>query len=558
MLQTLSITNVVLIDQLNLEFKFGLGVLTGETGAGKSILLDALGLALGERSNTSLIRPNEDQAIVTAEFCISENHPVHKLLNEQGLSAGDTIILRRTLTRDGRSRAFVNDQTVSLNLLRTIGETLVEIHGQFDHLLDSTRQRQVLDNFGLLDSLTLQTKEAFKAYEAAKKTYVNMQLKAEKQLKNQEYLRYCLKELEDLNPQENEEDSLLLKRTKLQNSAKLKDIYKSSLEALNHERGAEGLLFQAYKNINKANEITHGTFDKILIVLDRALIETSEALRQLQASISLDIQENETLESLEERLYQLRSLARKHDVGIADLLNVKNKIENDLVFIEDSEQTLKHLDAILQEAKITFQKCAKELSTARKQSALKLEEGLSKELPPLKLENAKLKVSFSEHDESNWSESGYDYIQFNVSTNPGMPFGPLAKIASGGERSRLMLALKVLLANNALNSLLIFDEIDAGVGGAVASAIGERLKKLSHQLQVLAITHSPQVASYADYHMHASKKLSKDDFQTNVCILDDHERREEIARMLAGASITPEARAAAEQLLKIGNLPCLN
>lgn len=555
MLQTLSITNVVLIDQLNLEFKPGLGVLTGETGAGKSILLDALGLALGERSNTSLIRPNEDQAIVTAEFFVSEIHPVHKFLNEQGLSAGDTIILRRTLTRDGRSRAFVNDQTVSLNLLKTIGETLVEIHGQFDHLLNATTQRQVLDSFGRLESLNLQTKEAFKAYEAAKKTYVNTQIKAEKQLKNQEYLRYCLKELEELNPQENEEEALLLKRTKLQNSAKLKDIYKSSLDALSHERGAEALLLQAYKNIHKANEITHGTFDKILIVLDRALIETSEALRQLQTSFSLDVQENETLDSLEDRLYQLRSLARKHDVGIADLPNIKNKIENDLVFIEDSEETLKHLDSILQEAKLAFKKRAEELSTARKEAALKLEEGLSKELPPLKLENAKLKVFFSEHDESNWSESGYDYIQFNVSTNPGMPFGPLAKIASGGERSRLMLALKVLLANNTSTSLLIFDEIDAGVGGAVASAIGERLKKLSHQLQVLAITHSPQVASYAHYHMHAYKKSSFDDFQTKVYILDDNERHEEIARMLAGASITTEARAAAEQLLKIGNLP---
>lgn len=555
MLQTLSITNVVLIDQLNVEFKTGFGALTGETGAGKSILLDALGLALGERSNTNLIRPKEDQAIVTAEFLISETHPVHKLLNEQGLSAGDIIILRRTLTKDGRSRAFVNDQTVSLNLLKTIGETLVEIHGQFDHLLNSTTHRDVLDSFGNLEALSLQTKEAFKAYKTAKQAYQNTQAKAEKQLKNQEYLQHCLREFEELNLQENEEEILLHKRVKFQNSAKLKDIYKSSLEALSHERGAESLLLQAYKNIHKANEITHGTFDKILIILDRALIETSEALRQLQTSFSLDTQGNETLESIEDRLYQLRSLARKHDVSITDLPTVKNKIENDFMFIQDSEETLKHLDEILQKARSIFKEKAEELSKARKNAALKLERALSEEFIPLKLENAKLKVLFSELEEGNWSELGYDHVQFNVSTNPGMPFGPLAKIASGGERSRLMLALKVLLANNTKNSLLIFDEIDTGVGGAVASAIGQRLKKLSHQLQVLAITHSPQVASYAHYHMHAYKKAHLDGFQTNVCVLDDNERREEIARMLAGASITSEARAAAEQLLKTGLHP---
>lgn len=555
MLQTLSITNVVLIDQLNVEFKPGFGALTGETGAGKSILLDALGLALGERSNTNLIRPKEDQAIVTAEFFINETHPVHKLLNEQGLSAGDIIILRRTLTKDGRSRAFVNDQTVSLNLLKTIGETLVEIHGQFDHLLNATTHRDVLDSFGSLEALNLQTKEAFKAYKAAKQAYQNTQAKAEKQLKNQEYLQHCLREFEEIGLQENEEEILLHKRVKFQNSAKLKDIYKSSLEALSHERGAESLLLQAYKNIHKANEITHGTFDKILIILDRALIETSEALRQLQTSFSLDTQGNETLESIEDRLYQLRSLARKHDVSITDLPTVKNKIENDLMFIQDSEETLKHLDEILQKARSVFKEKAEELSKARKNAALKLEGALSEEFIPLKLENAKLKVLFSELEEGNWSESGYDHIQFNVSTNPGMPFGPLAKIASGGERSRLMLALKVLLANNTKNSLLIFDEIDTGVGGAVASAIGQRLKKLSHQLQVLAITHSPQVASYAHYHMHAYKKAHLDGFQTNVCVLNDNERREEIARMLAGASITSEARAAAEQLLKTGLHP---
>ncbi|AIL12821.1 hypothetical protein IM40_03675 [Candidatus Paracaedimonas acanthamoebae] len=555
MLQTLSITNVVLIDQLNLEFKPGFGALTGETGAGKSILLDALGLALGERSNTSLIRPEEDQAIVTAEFLVNETHPIHKFLNEQGLSAGDTIILRRTLTKDGRSRAFVNDQTVSLNLLKTIGEMLVEIHGQFDHLLNAATHRAVLDSFGSLEALNFQTKEAFKAYKAAKQTYQNTQAKAEKQLKNQEYLQYCLSEFNDLNLQENEEEILLNKRIKFQNSAKLKDIYKSSLEALSHERGAEFLLLQAYKNIHKANEITHGTFDKILIVLDRALIETSEALRQLQTSFSLDTQSNETLESIEDRLYQLRSLARKHDVSITDLPTIKNKIENDLMFIQDSEETLKHLDEILQKARSVFKKNAEELSNARKKVAVKLENKLTEEFLPLKLENAKLKVLFSELDESNWNESGYDHVQFNVSTNPGMPFGPLAKIASGGERSRLMLALKVLLANNTQNSLLIFDEIDAGVGGAVASAIGQRLKRLSHQLQVLAITHSPQVASYAHYHMHAHKKSYFGGFQTKVSVLDDNERREEIARMLAGASITAEARAAAEQLLKTGTHP---
>ncbi|MBN9344295.1 MAG: DNA repair protein RecN [Caedibacter sp. 38-128] len=552
MLQTLSITNVVLIDQLNLEFKSGLGVLTGETGAGKSILLDALGLALGERSNTSLIRPKEEQAVVTAEFLVNETHPIHKLLNEQGLSVGDTIILRRTLTKDGRSRAFVNDQTVSLNLLRTIGETLVEIHGQFDHLLNATTHRDVLDSFGDLEKFSSQTKEAFKAYKAAKQAYQNTQIKAEKQLKNQEYLQHCLNEFEELNLQENEEEILLHKRIKFQNSAKLKDIYKSSLDALSHERGAESLLLQAYKNIHKANEITHGTFDKILIILDRALIETSEALRQLQTSFSLDIQGNETLESIEDRLYQLRSLARKHDVSITDLPTIKNKIENDLMFIQDSEETLKHLDEILQKTRSVFKENAEQLSNARKNTALKLEQALLEEFLPLKLENAKLKVLFSELEEGNWNESGYDHVQFTVSTNPGMPFGPLAKIASGGERSRLMLALKVLLANNAQNSLLIFDEIDAGVGGAVASAIGQRLKKLSQQLQVLAITHSPQVASYAHYHMHAYKKSHLDGFQTKVCVLDDNERREEIARMLAGASITAEARAAAEQLLKTG------
>jgi len=552
MLQTLSITNVVLIDQLNLEFKSGLGVLTGETGAGKSILLDALGLALGERSNTSLIRPKEEQAVVTAEFLVNETHPIHKLLNEQGLSVGDTIILRRTLTKDGRSRAFVNDQTVSLNLLRTIGETLVEIHGQFDHLLNATTHRDVLDSFGDLEKFSSQTKEAFKAYKAAKQAYQNTQIKAEKQLKNQEYLQHCLNEFEELNLQENEEEILLHKRIKFQNSAKLKDIYKSSLDALSHERGAESLLLQAYKNIHKANEITHGTFDKILIILDRALIETSEALRQLQTSFSLDIQGNETLESIEDRLYQLRSLARKHDVSITDLPTIKNKIENDLMFIQDSEETLKHLDEILQKTRSVFKENAEQLSNARKNTALKLEQALLEEFLPLKLENAKLKVLFSELEEGNWNESGCDHVQFTVSTNPGMPFGPLAKIASGGERSRLMLALKVLLANNAQNSLLIFDEIDAGVGGAVASAIGQRLKKLSQQLQVLAITHSPQVASYAHYHMHAYKKSHLDGFQTKVCVLDDNERREEIARMLAGASITAEARAAAEQLLKTG------
>ncbi|OJX09522.1 MAG: DNA repair protein RecN [Caedibacter sp. 37-49] len=554
MLQTLSITNVVLIDQLNLEFKLGFGALTGETGAGKSILLDALGLALGERSNTSLIRPKEEQAVVTAEFLVHENHPIHKLLNEQGLSAGDTIILRRILTKDGRSKAFVNDQTVSLNLLRTIGETLVEIHGQFDHLLNAATHRAILDNFGNLEPFCQETKQAFKAYEAAKQMYQNTEMKAKQQLQNQEYLNYCLNEIKGLEPQENEEEILLQKRIKLQNSAKIKDIYKSSLDALSHERGAEALLLQAYKNIHKANEITHGTLDKILIILDRALIETSEALRQLQTSFSLDLQENETLESIEDRLYQLRSLARKHNVNISDLTTIKNKIENDLAFIQDSEETLNHLREIMEKAQLIFEQSATRISNARKDAALRLEKALAEELPPLKLENAQLKVLFSELEESNWSEAGYDHVQFTVSTNYGMPFGSLAKIASGGERSRFMLALKVLLANNAQTSLIIFDEIDAGVGGAVASAIGQRLKRLSHQFQVLAITHSPQVASYAHYHLHAYKNEDSTRVHTQVSILNQTERREEIARMLAGATITVEARAAAEQLLKTGIL----
>lgn len=550
-LASLSIRDVVLIEKLVLSFARGLSVLTGETGAGKSILLDALGLALGARADSSLVRHGAEQAAVTAEFDLAADHPAFDILKEQGLEPDERLIIRRTVTADGRSRAWVNDQAVGVGILRRLGEELVEVHGQFDThgLLNPATHRGVLDAFGRLDAKAAHVAAAYRAWRQVEDARANAAAEIARARAEEEYLRHAVAELDQLAPKIGEETELAETRAVLMHREKVVDAMNQAFAELSGERGVERALSLAVRALTRVADKAGGRLDPVVAALDRAAAEASEAIGALQAA-SADIDmDPAALEKLEERLFSLRAAARKHGVEVDSLPDLRQDFARRLSLIEDQGDLLARLARESESAGKAFRTAAEEIGARRREAAERLDAAVAAELPPLKLDKARFRTTIETLDEAEWGPHGIDRVAFQVATNPGAPPGALNKIASGGELARFMLALKVVLAETNTVGTLVFDEVDTGIGGAVAAAVGERLAKLGHGLQVLVVTHSPQVAARGRTHLKVLKTARGEHVATSVAELDGDERREEIARMLSGATITAEARAAAESLI---------
>jgi DNA repair protein RecN (Recombination protein N) len=556
MLSTLTIRNVVLIDHLELAFRPGLCALTGETGAGKSILLDALGLALGSRADARLVRRGAEQAVVSARFDLSPGHPAFALLAEQGLEAStDGVVVRRVLTADGRSRAFINDQAVGVALLRRVGDTLVEIHGQFEsqRLLDPATHRELLDAYGGLLPLVEATASARRLWRQAADARAAAVGEWEAARRDEAFLRHAADELASMDPHPGEEAELARRRTLLINAEKLVQALDEAARELGGGGGRSSVdtaLRAAVRLLQRVAERADGRFDNVLTSLERAASEVEEAQALLQrAATDMDL-DPRRLEELEERLFTLRGLARKHGCGVEDLCELRETIAARLAAIDDGSGRLARLTQEEGEARQHYREAASRLSAARKDAARRLDTAVASELEPLRLGKAVFQTGIEDIGEADWGDRGWDRVSFAVTTNPGTPAGPLHRIASGGELARFMLALKVVLARADPVPTLIFDEVDAGIGGAVAAAVGDRLARLASDVQVLVVTHSPQVAARASNHWRVSKTIGSEESRTSVDALGAADRKEEIARMLAGARVTEEARAAAGSLLQ--------
>ena len=553
MLSLLHIKNVVLIDQMSLEFLSGLSALTGETGAGKSILLDSLGLALGMRAEAGLVRKGSEQAVVSAEFNLDEKHSVFLVLKEQGIEAVSPLILRRILGSDGRSRAFINDEPVSISLLKEVGDMLVDIHGQFETygLLNPATHRQILDNYADNEDLLSECNLAWQNLKSAEAALVDAKDKASRAAENEAYLRASVEELEKLSPEDGEEGLLLEKRRFLQNREAILEVLGFSVESLGGEAGADIQIGQVTRALAKQmDKISEAKLTPIQEALDRAAIEVQDACRQLESLQYEFGGEGMNLESIEDRLYALRGIARKHGCNADDLPRLRIELGGKLKLVDYQEHIIADLEKAIRAAKDSYKSVSQKLHDRRLASATKIDKAVNAELKPLKLERAVFETSVAiNENESGWTSFGFDTVQFRVDTNGSGAFGPLNKIASGGEMARFMLALKVVLAEaSKIRGVYVFDEIDTGVGGATASAIGARLEKLAKSHQVMVVTHSPQVAARASHHWVVSKSSGG----TRVTALDKTTREEEIARMLSGSEITIEARAAANKLLEAG------
>jgi len=547
MLRQLAIHNVVLVEKLELEFEPGLGVLTGETGAGKSILLDALGLALGARADTALVRAGQEQATVSAEIEIPATHPTQALLREQGIDtdSGEPLIIRRTLKSDGGSRAFVGGTSVPAGLVRELGGLMVEIHGQNDDrgLLNPKGHRDLLDAFGRLDTGPIEQAWAEVTRIEAELLQAREELAAAE--RDREYLEHACEEIERLAPEEGEETKLSEDRAAMQAGAKAGESLTGLDELLGGSEGSLAQLRQAARRIERG-ATDHPLLAEALAALDRAVIEASEAEDKIARAADALAFDPARLERVETRLFDIRALARKHRVEADQLCALGTQMREQLAAIRAGGEHMSELDRALVAEREAYAAEASGLSKQRRDAAARLDAAVAGELAPLKLDAARFRTSISGAEPG---PSGTDRIEFEVSTNPGAPFGPLTKIASGGEMSRFVLALKVALAEAGTAATMIFDEVDRGVGGAVASAIGERLAQLALKSQVLVVTHSPQVAARASHHYRIEKSHGEDGTRTTVRKLTADERREEIARMLSGASVTDEARAQALRLL---------
>ena len=549
MLTTLSIRDVVLIEALDLEFGGGLGALTGETGAGKSILLDALGLALGARADSGLVRQGAAQASVTASFEGAAD--LAALLDDNGLEAepGEPLVIRRTVKADGGSRAFLNDQPVSAALLREVGSRLVEIHGQHDDrgLLNARGHRALLDSFGRID--TRPAAAAWSRWRAAEEALGTAAAELEAAARDREWLEHAVGELTAFAAEPGEEETLAGARSDMQRGARLGEDLAAVEAEMTGSDGALARLRQAARRLDRiAGE--HPALSEVLAALDRALIEAGEAEDRLAEGRQALSYDPVRLEEMEARLFELRSLARKHRVSADQLPALTEELSAKLARIDAGGEGIAALEAAAAAARVEYETAASALTVARAAAALRLDAAVAGELAPLKLDAARFRTVVEPVGEGQWGPAGQDRIEFEISTNPGAPFAPLAKIASGGELSRFILALKVALAEEGGAATMIFDEIDRGVGGAVASAIGERLARLAARAQLLVVTHSPQVAARADRHWLIAKSHDGTVTRTGVHALDPGERREEIARMLSGAEVTDEARAQARRLLE--------
>jgi len=557
MLLNLSIRDVVLIDRLDLEINPGLSVLTGETGAGKSILLDALGLAVGGRADAQLLRPGAKQAAVSAEFAVDADHPVRALLEEQGLPADGNVILRRQLGADGRSRAFVNDQPVGVALLRRIGEALVEIEGQFEQqrLLDSANHRTMLDAFGTLADQATQVRDGWRHWRAAATTRADAEAALARARHDEEYLRHAVAELKDIDPKAGEEAELAETRRLLANREKLLEAAHAAFDELTGERGADGRIMAAQRRLDRIADKAGDLTTPVIAALDRAAAELADAADGLRRLVNDPDLAPHRLAQIEERLFALRDLARKHGMPVDALAEHGATLAAQLAAIDDRSGRLARLAQEETAARQAYVTAADDLSKARAKAARRLDAAVNTELPPLKLDKARFATRLEPLADGDWGEHGRERVVFEITTNPGMPPGPLSRIASGGELSRFLLALKVVLAEADPVPTLVFDEVDSGVGGATAAAVGERLVRLGRKLQVLVVTHSPQVAARTDQHWRVEKATAGKSAVTRLSVLDAKGRREEIARMLSGASVTDEARAAADRLMATAPAP---
>ncbi len=558
MLCRLSIRDVVLIDRLELDFTAGLGVLTGETGAGKSILLDSLGLALGARGDAGLVRPGAAKATIAAVFEPPPGHAVFTDAAEHGIDVDEAqLVLRRVVGADGRGRAFVNDQPVSTAVLRRLGSRLVELQAQLDQhgLRDPATHRAMVDAHGaahgLLGDEPAIAAQAFAVWRIARDTAAAAEAGAAKARANEAYLRHAVDELTALAPQPEEAARLSTQRRALQNAEKLLAGLAEALDQLRGEASTEAALQRAAGPLARLAETAGGAvLAPAVAALDRAGAELEDAAQQLQ-SIANDVDaEGGTLEQLEERLFALHATARKHETAADRLPQVLAALQAQLATIDDTGDQLLRLAQAADQARRAYVAAAERLRAARQQAAAALDRAIAAELPPLKLERATFETSIERLDEADWGAAGIDRVAFLVATNPGAAPGPIQKVPSGGELSRFMLALKVVLATGDGAPTLVFDEVDAGIGGATAAAVGARLARLATAHQVLVVTHSPQVAALGDHHWRIVKRSDDDGVAVAVAALAGAARREEIARMLSGARVTDEARAAATRLLQ--------
>ncbi len=553
MLRTLQIKNFVLIDSIEIDFAKGLNILTGETGAGKSILLDALGLILGNRSNISFIRKNKDQAVITAVF-EHINSDIKILLNEHNIVLEDSLIIKRILFKDGKSKSYLNDHIVSVGLLKQIAINLIEIHGQFDNLLNKSMHKNILDSYANNKELLEKVSQSYSKYADSRNKFYEMKRLMQNQLSQKEFLQFAVKEFDALDPKENEENELIAQRELSKNHAKIT----SNLATIDHLlNGDGGNLANTSTCINLLEKTTvllscgtmQQTLSNISECLNKSSSELIEAGAILTEVVSNNISTAHDLDVIENRLYDLRALARKHGCVVNELCHMHNKLIEDLTFLVNSDDNLQELEKKVDIDRENYLVYANKLHDIRCKKSILLSKLVEQELKSLKLEKAKFKVDIAKYQEQNWNEAGINNICFTAQTNPGNDFDNIINIASGGELSRFMLALKSVLSTSNKKTILIFDEIDSGVSGSVSSAIGEKMSKIASDSQVLSITHSPQVASYSDLHLLVTKQVNESLTTTKINRLNGTNKVNEIARMLSGNNISREAVAAAQKLM---------
>jgi DNA repair protein RecN (Recombination protein N) len=551
MLVSLSIRDIVLIDRLDIDFGNGLATLTGETGAGKSILLDAFALALGARGDAALVREGAEQGQVTAAFDVAKRHPARRVLAENELGGEDELIVRRVQFADGRTRAFVNDQPVSVQVLRALGAKLVEIHGQHDEraFVDAATHRALLDAYGGIEDEAAEVTRLWDERRAREAAVAHHRAEVERLGREAEWLRHAVDELGRLAAETGEETSLAERRAAMMQAEKVAEDLRATHDSVSGPQSPGPSLATAVRRLERRATQAPALIEPVVKAIDAALTALDEAGQHLEQALRAADFDPRELERIEERLFALRAAARKYNVPVDGLAELGRRHESDLALIDAGAERLGALEQEAQAAAARYRSAAQALSDARRRAAQKIDKAVNAELKPLKLERAQFSTAI---DSAGEGPDGFDRIEFWVRTNPGTRPGPLLKIASGGELARFLLALKVVLADRGSAPTLVFDEIDTGVGGAVADAIGVRLARLASGVQVIAVTHAPQVAARADRHYLITKDaLAKGKrVTTRVAELAAERRREEIARMLAGAEITAEARAAAERLIR--------
>lgn len=549
MLRGLDIRDMLIIDRLELAFQPGLNVLTGETGAGKSILLDALGFVLGWRGRAELVRQGAEQGEVTAWFDLPPGHPGLAVLEEAGIGAEDELILRRINTRDGRKTAWINDRRVSGEVLRNLSETLVELHGQHDDrgLLNPRGHRQMLDTYAGLDGVLDKTRASWRALSAAQRALTAAETRIAEARAEEDFLRHAVAELDALTPEAGEEATLDTQRRLMQAAEKIRADIGKAADALGLQ-GAEGTVGDASRWLQGVAGDAEGRLDAPLEALERVLLGLDDAQRGVADCLDALSFNMSELEDVEERLFAIRGLARKHNVLPDELRGFADDLRGRLAVLDDGARDLAELTAAVHAAQAAYDDAALTLRRKRQKAAGQLDAAMAKELAPLKMERAVFATTLAEADQAG--PEGKDAVAFTVATNPGAPAGPLNKIASGGELSRFLLALKVCLTQASDGLTMIFDEIDRGVGGATADAVGRRLAELAADGQVLVVTHSPQVAALGGHHWRVEKQQTRDETRSTVVALDEGARIDEIARMLSGDTVTDAARDAARALIK--------